>query len=181
MSERKLFPEKVMCCWGDSANTPSSFSFLVFLLFFPPSPQCYAGVSWRAADSQSSTQKLLGECGGRGERDGDGWCWNAFSYWPEKLDRIVCHPEKCPIKTCQYGSSITRQMFTCVSGAYHWAGAFADGLTCLNADGICSTESLDKQCKYHKKKKRTKMHRLCYIELQHKYICALHLMMTLKG
>lgn len=162
---KKTFSRKrLLCAAEETVPTPPAYlAFQFFVSFFFPSPQCFAGVSWRAADSQSSTQKLLLECGGRGEWDGDGWCWSVFSYWPEKLDHIVCHQEKCPIKTCQYGPSITPQMFTCVSGAYHWAGACADGLTCLKADGICWTESLHKQCKYPPKNDFLfdQMHRLC--------------------
>lgn len=51
------------------------------LVFY--SPQCGAGASWRAADSQSSVQLALKVGRGRGELDCDGWCWDAFSYWPE--------------------------------------------------------------------------------------------------
>lgn len=51
------------------------------LVFY--SPQCRAGASWRAADSQSSVQLALKVGRGRGELDCDGWCWDALSYWPE--------------------------------------------------------------------------------------------------
>lgn len=172
---------RLLCEAVETVLTPPWLFCLYFLFFFLHSPLRRAGVSWRAADSQSSAQMLLGECGGRGERDVDGCYWNTFSYWPEKLDHIVCHREKCPIKTCQYGPSTTRQMFTCVSWAYRWAGVCADGLTCSNAGGICSTGIWGQQCKYHQKKKKKKgflfdhEHMPCKTKVWHKQFCTLHL------
>lgn len=45
---------------------------LVLAFFFLYPPQCRAGASWRAADSQSSVQLALRVGGGGGELDCDG-------------------------------------------------------------------------------------------------------------
>lgn len=75
--------------------------------------------------------------GGRGGRDCDGWCWDAFSYWPEQPDHIVSYQEECPVKTCQYDPLIISQKVACASGAL-WLAA-ANWSTCLNANCIYST------------------------------------------
>lgn len=119
MSERISYffflKDVVMCSCRDGANTPLAFLFV--FVFFLGSPLCRAGVSWRAADSQSWAQMLPGERGGRGERDVDGCYWNAFSCWPEKPDHVVCHREKCPHKnTSIWPINNTANVYLCVVG-----------------------------------------------------------------
>ena len=49
------------------------------------------GVLWGREEEEE-------EAAAGGEQDCDGWCWDACSYWPEKLERIVSYQEKCPVK-----------------------------------------------------------------------------------
>ena len=92
-----------------------------------------------------------GWAGGGGELDCDGWCGDAFSYWPEKLGYTESYQEKCPIKACQYGPSISLAKRLPVNHwLYHWARALGDWFTCLNAVCVCLTEgTLLKQCRCH--------------------------------
>lgn len=62
---------------------------------------------------------LVGLAGG-GSRGGtvdgpdcDGWCRNAFRYWPEPVDCTASYQEKCPMKARQYGPSILLPKVTC--------------------------------------------------------------------
>lgn len=48
-----------------------------------------------------------------GEPDCDGWCWEAFSYWPEKLDHIVSYLEKMPHKSMSMWSINIAPKVTC--------------------------------------------------------------------
>lgn len=101
-------------------------------LFSAVACRCFMEGSW-----QSIICSACSEIGREavGEPDCDGWCWEAFSYWPEKLDHIVSYLEKCPIKACQYGPSILLQRLPVHYWLCHWV--WADWFICLNAEFIC--------------------------------------------
>lgn len=116
----------LLCHTGKSPPTPQKLlSFLATgmlpscpgFLFSTVASRCLMEGSWQSiiwfACSESRRRQ-------RGELDYDGWCGEAFSYWPEKLDPIVSYQgekKKSAIKACQYGPSISLQKVTCASPA----------------------------------------------------------------
>lgn len=62
---------------------------------------------------------LFWEWGGAlGELDCDGWCWEAFSYWPKKLDHIVSYQEKMPHKSMSiWPINIAAKGYLCIIGS----------------------------------------------------------------
>lgn len=73
VTEESFLSKKVVICGcEDSAN-----SFWLFFLFSTESCRCHMKGRWQ------SIICLFSEWG-KGELDCDGWCWDAFSYWPEK-------------------------------------------------------------------------------------------------
>lgn len=65
VTKERFFSKRLSCVAAGTVPTRPGFFFL-----YPP--QCRAGASWRAADSQSSVQLALRVGGGGGELDCDG-------------------------------------------------------------------------------------------------------------